>query len=941
MATTDQVRNGRLPLIGTGGWAATMKRVLAWAVPLTALAMLALMLVPAETWRQPADDAVYYGFDPNLMYVNTRGGAPSEGVVSVLPQSLELTALPDSRPTVHLVTSPLNFRAAMNVRVLEAGAATIPLRIDLWSPRNGSGYMVEFGPPPDHLVTAHTVANGAAGQTLTGGDVLKSEILGSYAPGRLYHLEIVLDKRAGVVYSVLSGREAPPNSGAVMRLVGGPADPAYREILSRPVPVRAGKGYTFGGFVKRVSGVDAYKIAVQWLDQDQNSLGFANDWRSARELEEWTAREFASVAPRGAAFARMLLGSGNGTQVLYADLFLREAGTPGRNLLSNGDLRRGAEGWQYGREPSRTPEIHPPQSPLLESSVTVEQAPAIFSSLRLSLTASASSRAGIARATVEDYRLTLPHQRWQVVRIADARATWLTAALLAAGALLCLTRLGAWGRTIWPRTVDRLHSWSQQPVVLGTPSASLGTLAVIGAYVILNLLLFNLGSHPFDMTAAKIWTYIAAVHGPLSLHHLPHTVSLARVWGGAPYHEAVFPYHPVLTYYVTFIGWIYKTFFGGPGPLVMDTFQLELLIKGFNVLIGLGDAILIYLILRALKLDQRSAVLAGGLFLLNPAIWFSTSVWGQNHVVTLFPLLLAIWMAETRRPLGAWLALAAGALTRPQTLVPAFLLGVIFLRKFSPKENAEAMAWTIIVTFVLLGPLSLAISPSLWVDTLAYQLFVQEAGGNEAAMTVVSLDAYNIWALVTQFAGMATGLARFQFPSGSGLIGALTYLRASEILVMLVLLGTGLALLLRRGTAVKPGTYLPLLALGTAGFLVLKTGLAASHFVIALPFLLLCRDAVGRPGWYAMVGIWTVTTLVSMYGSVGFGIWDAAALAPALHDTRNAVTRFFMNLHSADWFITMAALGNAFVVGWLGVTSARRARSQDDQPDAALPADAS
>ncbi len=771
---SSQEREANPPL-GIERWETLGKRVFLWSMPLVALSMLAVMLVPAEVWHRPANDAVYQGFDPNLIFVsNEKGNAASEGVVHTSPQSLKLRALPNSQLTVHLVTSPLSFRAAMNVRILESGEATMPLSIGIWSARTGSGYFLNFGPPPSHLITARTVVDAAVARTLLGGTVSRSETLGRYAPGQLYHLEMAVDKRAGVIYSRVSSREAPPNGGA------------------------------------------------------------------------------------------------------------------------------------------------------MESSVTLENAPTLFESLRLSLTASASSQAGIASTALENYSLTLPHQRWQVVGMDDARAKTLTTWLLLLGALLCFVRVVPWARAVWKREVRAKRFPSpiirREPLIVCLPSVTFGILSVLVAYIILNVMLFSLGSYPFDMTAAKVWSYVGAKHGPLALYHLPNTVSLAKVWGGAPYHEAVFPYHPVMAYYVTVIGWVYRTFLTGPGPLLLDTFSLEFLIKSFNVVFGLADAALIYLILRELRMSRTSALAAGALFLFNPAIWFSMSVWGQNHVVTLLPLLLSIWVAERRYPLPAWLALVAGAFTRPQMLVPAFLLGIVYLRKFSIKENVYAISWSIIIAFLFLAPFSLAISPSAWVDILSNQLRVQEAGGNEPAMTIVSLDAYNIWLLVARLTGAATGLARFHVPSSSALIGALTYQQVSQILVLIVILGMGLRLLGLRRTPVEPGEYLLPLAVGTVGFLVLKTGLVASHFIVGLPFLILCRKPVGDVAFYSIVGIWTATTFASMYGSLGFAIWDVPYLAPALHDTNNAVTRFFMNLHSSDWFITLGACAN--IAALVGLTFA-------------------
>lgn len=109
-----------------------------WAVPAVALLMLGLMLMPAEFWNRPTIDGTYNGFDPNLMYVGERGNpALRKGIAKVSRESIELTALPDSTPTVHLISSLLDFRAEMDVRILENDADTIPLRIELWTPKKG------------------------------------------------------------------------------------------------------------------------------------------------------------------------------------------------------------------------------------------------------------------------------------------------------------------------------------------------------------------------------------------------------------------------------------------------------------------------------------------------------------------------------------------------------------------------------------------------------------------------------------------------------------------------------------------------------------------------------------------------------------------------------------------------------------------------------------
>jgi hypothetical protein len=904
------------------------KSWLFWTALLLAVAMLILMLIPAELWHHPLNDAVYRGFDRELVVASQQSyPAPEQGLVDISPGSLKLTALPNSQPAVTLLTTPLgSFRAAMDVRVLQNPEASEPLRIGIWSARAKSGYFLVFG--PSDLIAEEMIEHGSAARTLVGGAAITGKFLGSYSPGLAYHVEMALDKSSGVITSHITRRDTLPAGGTLLRLVGGPSDPAYGDVLSEDVPIEAGKTYDFGGVVDAVSGGDNYKLAVEWLDADRRSLSFTNGWRTVQELRGRTEKRFTGVAPAGAAIARLNLGSANDTQLLFGNLFLREADSSA-NLLANGDFHSGAQGWMLANRPSEAPQIIAVAPVSIETTATAADIPGLFDSLRLSLTASATSTAGNSAVQLLNYSLTLPHERWQVAKIDDPRATALVGALLIAGALL-----GSISAVTWVRKRARSGAGAEyrgrtpavlrRPITIAVPS--LGLIIAAGAvmivFLVLNVLLFNLGSLPFDMLAAKLWSYLAATSGPAALYLQPNILSLAKVWGGIPYHEAVFPYDFPMAYYFAAIGWIYRVFLSGPGALQADTYQLEFLIKSFNVLFNLADAALIYLILRQLRTSRAWSLVAGCLFLFNPAVWFSTSVWGQNHVVSIFFLLVAIWLVEKKQPVWAWLALVATSLTRPQMLVPAFLLGLVFLRNFSFKQNLHAITWSVIITFLAMAPFALTYGPSMPLDLLRNDLQVQEAGGNEPELTTVSLNAYSIWPLVDRFASEAQGLTRFSQSSEAPFIGRLSYQRAGQLLTIAAMLFIGLLLVVRPRGERGPGDYLPLLALGTFGFLMFTTGVAGTHFVLGLPLLILCRRALGKLLYGWCIGVWTVTTLVAMYGAFGFSI--TAALVPALDAGRNPVTRFFMDLSSTDWFISVASFQNIVVLLCLGFVAVPR-----------------
>jgi hypothetical protein len=257
-------------------------------------------------------------------------------------------------------------------------------------------------------------------------------------------------------------------------------------------------------------------------------------------------------------------------------------------------------------------------------------------------------------------------------------------------------------------------------------------------------------------------------------------------------------------------------------------------------------------------------------------------------------------------------------------LVFGLLLAIVFLRKFPLKQNVSAISWTIIFLFAALTPLTWLTSPSLPIDIVLNVFRIQEAGGNEVALTTVSQDAYSIWPLVTYVTHGASGLERAFTPSSTAVIGSLTYQRLSQIMTLTALLLVSGLLLLRKRAVDEGAAYLTFIALGISAFLMLLTGVVATHFLLALPFLLLSSRQMGRVPYFYLVVVWSVTTLVPMYGDMGDVI--SSQNYPLLAPGNNAVTRFFVNLYAWDRFITVGVVANICAVIWLVFLSLRATR---------------
>ena len=537
----------------------------------------------------------------------------------------------------------------------------------------------------------------------------------------------------------------------------------------------------------------------------------------------------------------------------------------------------------------------------------------LMSNVQMSLSASSEPGKGTARAALTEYRAVIPHQRWWADQIDDLRIRFLMIALGVLGAFLLLLSIGVWVRG---------RTWRRPQV----PSlAVLAIAAVMGlVYLAGNVWLFRFGGHPFDLGAEKYYAYVANTYGLTDLFYLPNLVSQARIWDGVPYVETAFPYGPTFAYVAAWEGWLYNVLVPAGGGLGPTNVQLEYVIKSTNVVFGLADGLLIYAILRQIGSSTRWSVIGAALFLFNPAVWYSMSIWGQTHVISLFFVLLALWFAEKRFVALAWLALAAATMTRPQMIVFAFIVGIVFLRKFTWRENLSGVALAVIATFVAILPMTFGTSPSLPVDVTFNNFHIQEAGGNGDALSPVSQGGFSIWPLVTYLVAGQVGVSRTFVASSEVLVGGLTYQQIAQVLTVLALVVVAVILGRRRRSGFEAGGYLPEVALAIALFLMLITGVVATHFVLALPFLILSRRWMTGVSYWFVVIAWTVTTFVPMYGEMGAVL--SRETNPLLEPGTNRVTQAFVRLYSWDRFISVAVTANLCAIAWLAAGTFGRAR---------------
>jgi len=752
-----------------GPWipTATPARLISAGAAVVAALVLVLMFIPVSMWRHPVNDAVYKGFDPNLIYVSATGPTKVPGTVSVSPNSLTIESAAGSHPTVHLVTTPVSFSASFDVQITAAPAGSVPLRIGLWSPENGTGYFVVFDRNGGNVMRSEVVINGTPLQDLTGGTVMNEKVLGQYVIGRPYHVTVSVDH----VNHTISSRVLSPDSTEV------------------------------------------------------------------------------------------------------------------------------------------------------DTTITPAQAPTVFEAFRPTLTLSSTAASGAASAVVSNFVLTLPAQpsasAEATVKIDDPLARVLVEVLLGACIVMCLAiaALRLRPRPAW-RPAALLLSLTASARRFGWPAAAVVVVAAL--YVLANSLLFGVASLHYDVLSSKIWSYVAFKDGIADIYYRTLVVPAAAAWLGVPVHEAVFPYGITKAYYYLAAGWAYHLGLNPSGPANINTFSFEVLLKSLNVLFGFADAGLVYLIMRRL-VPRRTALTSALLLGLNPALVLVMSVWGSTESISAFFVLGSIWLAEERRPLGAWLMLVAAAYTRPQMLVLAFLLGLVYLRKFAPRDNLRAISWTVIVSFILMAPFSLSISPSLPVDYV-FRTYVYHFANGQADQAALGIAPafYSLWTLPLLWVSGKHGIDRMWTSSTEHLIGSLTYGQLAAALSVVFLLVVGAVILLNKRITAKPGQYLPVVAFGLLGWLLVTPGLISRYMVYGVVGVILCRLAFKTPAYLAAVGVLTAIACISIYGHLADDFWGYSGGLNVLSPLNNSVSHQLFALFSADWFINVAAVSNLVLLAVLG-----------------------
>ena len=182
---------------------------------------------------------------------------------------------------------------------------------------------------------------------------------------------------------------------------------------------------------------------------------------------------------------------------------------------------------------------------------------------------------------------------------------------------------------------------------------------------------------------------------------------------------------------------------------IMTNFHMEylsgpslLLLKLPAILCDLGAGCMIYGIAKK-YFDPKTALLLSGAYLLNPAIFINSSIWGQVDAVLALIVLIICALMTKGKTIPAYFVFALGILLKPQVLVftPLILFGIyehVFAKDFSWNKffrNLFSGLGAIIGMVLLCVPFGLDKVLNQYTSTLG-------------SYPYISVNAYNFWSLL-------------------------------------------------------------------------------------------------------------------------------------------------------------------------------------------------
>ncbi len=168
------------------------------------------------------------------------------------------------------------------------------------------------------------------------------------------------------------------------------------------------------------------------------------------------------------------------------------------------------------------------------------------------------------------------------------------------------------------------------------------------------------------------------------------------------------------------------------------TLPLQMIYKLPSIFADLATSFLIFEIVKETK-KKKLAGLAAFVYLINPAVWANSALWGQADSFFAFFLLLSFYLFEREKFIFAGLTLVFGSLLKPLgfLLLPIFILG--FFKERRPKSLVFFSLSFITPFFFLFFPFS---------EGSIFSFILKRFSQTLNQYPYTSLNAFNAWAIL-------------------------------------------------------------------------------------------------------------------------------------------------------------------------------------------------
>jgi len=256
-----------------------------------------------------------------------------------------------------------------------------------------------------------------------------------------------------------------------------------------------------------------------------------------------------------------------------------------------------------------------------------------------------------------------------------------------------------------------------------------------------------------------------------------------------------------------------------PGPL------FTFVVKSMSMLADVLTAGLIALYVR--RYSVRLAVIACALYVLNPAVWYVSSIWGQtDSLYTLF-VVASVLLLERGWFIQAWLCYSLAFATKLQSFAfaPLLIAGTLAGGVAGTMAQGGRKSYQTLFAGILAAASSFLLIALPWILTGRFGSLLRIYTTSPEAR--VDISAFNLWYLL--FSGQTLSISSLRHPLGL----FLSYQGVGLVLFGLFAVTVAGLVLLRRMSL-----FLAAAALGI-GMFALMTEMHERHLFPALAFLLL------------------------------------------------------------------------------------------------------